>query len=225
VPVKLPTIAIFFTAHDFLGVPLVTFPKGTGLFGGSEIKVDANTPGQLNQMRNNIINTLNSARDVLNMLDFLNLFPPIDAISEFIGELAAVGAAAIDSHGKIDDVSELVIENTWHGAHNFNDEISSVILIGLPHVWSHTVVKCWENPINSGKPGNCLRLCIPDNQFFTAIPCFKHLDNPNLCNPNDQGGHLNMTFTLPHLDTDTSWPGPDISDNNFNDKLTGIEFC
>jgi hypothetical protein len=47
----------------------VVLPAGTGLFGSSDIKVDANAPGDLNQMRYTIIHLLNTVKDALSMIN------------------------------------------------------------------------------------------------------------------------------------------------------------
>jgi hypothetical protein len=126
------------------------------------------------------------------------------------------GRLVVDTTGKIVDLKKCVTGKDWLGEHHFNDAISSVVLIGPPHKWSHTVIKCYQHSLDpklSPNPGLCLRLMLPDSQFIAAIPSFKRLLEKALIN--------GFMVELPYGDPPTNLPS--VGAINFNDVVTAIE--
>jgi hypothetical protein len=216
VPLKLPTIAIFFEHPNFQGTALVALPSGTGLFDGSEIHIDADSPDTLNQNRVTIINQLSRVKDLLNVVEFVWPNKPLSLVTQVVGEICDLGRSVIDSSGKIWNASDCVIEKHWYGDANFNDSISSVVLIGPPHNYTGTMIKCWEHSLRRDDHGRCLRLSLPDGYFIAAAPDFSHLLTPY---PVAIGTSI-ISVELPYGPGDT----PGTSQANFYDKVTGIEF-
>jgi hypothetical protein len=219
-PLRVPTVAIFFPHPDFTGAPLVTLPAGS--LGNSAISVDANTPGELNKWRYILLDVLKNVSNVLGLIDFFYDKPPLGLIKAYIDELTAIGSAAIDSSGNIDHVGKLVFEKHWYGDSNYNDCISSAILIGAPHRMTHAVVKCYQHNVSAPNPGRCLELRMPDRHFFAAIPSFTDLKKQTLHNPKARNPVFDTTYTLPTGDNNPAWPS--ATWNSFDDILTGIKF-
>jgi hypothetical protein len=213
--VRLPTMAIFFEDPYFFGTALVALPPGTGLFGGGEVHIDANYPDTLNLRRAAIVEELSRIKG---LVDAVQVFWPdqvLRLVSEVVGEICAIGRSVIDSTGKIQNASDCVIEKRWYGDANFNDAISSVVLVGPPSHWTGTMLKCWQNSLRRQDPGQCLRLKLPGNQFIAAVPDLRSLFN-------DFVPTMNLHAPPPW----GSQPGdkPNITGNNFDNTITGIEF-
>jgi hypothetical protein len=215
-PLKIPTMAIFFEHTNFMGTALVALPSGTGLFGGDEIHVDAGSLDDQNQKRIVIINELCRIKDVLNLVSFVWDNQALGVITKVLGELCDIGRSIIDSSGRIENVSDCIIEKRWYGDANFNDAVSSAVVIGAPHNYTGTVIKCWEHSLRRADKGQCLRLMLPDGQFIAAVPFFSALSVPAVI------PGLNRTVPLPYAGQ--TGPSPGIAGNNFNDILTAIEF-
>jgi hypothetical protein len=214
-PIKFPTLALFFEHPQFLGKALVAMPSGTGLFGDNEIHIDANNQDPMNQRRLEIINELSRIKDLISMVDFFWKNPPLGILNKVLGQLCDIGRSVIDSHGTIENVSDCVTEKNVFGDYNFNDSISSMVMIGLPHNYTQTLIKCWEHSLRRDDQGQCLKLSIPDNQFMAAIPDFSMLFIPYIT---DKG----IRVSLPYPDQSGLSTG--IAGFNLNDKVTGIEF-
>jgi hypothetical protein len=214
VPVKLPTMAIFFEHPNFTGAALVALPSGTGLFDNGEIHIDANTPDSYNLKRVEIINELSRIKDMLGVVQFFWPNQVLDVVKQVVSEICSLGRSVIDSKGKIENTSDCVIEKRWYGDANFNDAISSVVLVGPPHSYTTTVVKCWEHSLRRADQGRCLRLMIPDNKFIAGIPDLRFLFN-------DFFPLMNIHVPQPY----GTKPGdvPLFAGNSFNDIITGIE--
>jgi hypothetical protein len=214
-PVKLPTMAIFFEDPYFFGTALVALPSGTGLFGEGEVHIDANFPDTLNLRRAAIVDELSRIKG---LVDAIHVFWPdqvLGLVSDVVGEICALGRSVIDSTGKIQNASDCIIEKHWYGDSNFNDTISSVVLIGPPSHWTGTVINCWQNSLRRQDPGQCLRLKLPGDKFIAAVPDLRSLFN-------DFIPTMNLHAPPPW----GSQPGdkPNIAGNNFDNTITGIEF-
>jgi hypothetical protein len=196
VPLVIPTLAIFFfnrieVSNDAF---LVMLPKDTGLFGknqdgsNKEIHIDANTPGDFNEVRVNITSELARLKTALDLVKDFKIFGPNPALT-FIDQVAAtaysIGTCVIDSKGEIDDLRKWVYNHRnwiWGGDQTFNDELSAVILIGTPKSISFTEIQCFQHiSYNQGSAsdkvnGGMLTLSIPDSQFIAALPAFTALD-------------------------------------------------
>jgi rubredoxin len=172
----LPTAAIFFQQPDYGGAALVALePKWLG---DQKRHIDFQTPGA-NEYRVQFIEALDRAKDVLNVAKFFSGSQCLDAITTVIGNICAIGRSVIDSYGRIENVSESYFSNDWLGSvfgkNGFNDDISSVIMIGPPHSYSGTIVKCWQHSLRQNDLGICLELKMPDNQFIFMLPRFDQL--------------------------------------------------
>jgi hypothetical protein len=219
-PLRIPTLAVFFWNAYFEGAPLVMLPANSGLF-DPDIHFDANSPGDLNQIRNTVVSKLN---DLYNMLKLVQVFwsdESFNMIVTVLGKVVSVGRVVVDTTGKIENLSETVVEKHWYGDSNFNDAISSLVLIGPPHRFSHTVIKCYQHSMRKDDLGLCLRLKLPGNQFIAAIPSFRRLLEKFVFK-NPIPGRTDITVELPYGDPPYNLPSTGIID--INDLITGIEF-
>ncbi len=208
-PIKLPTVAIFFQAPDYGGAALVALEAGTGLFGKSDVHIDATTSGSANEARVHFINMLRRITDVLNVVNTFSLhtIPGLDKIIDVAGKICAIGKSVINSTGTIENVTDCVIDlGDILGNHNFNDDISSVVMIGPPHMPGGRVIKCWQHSLRRPDLGRCLKLKMPADKFVFTIADFSQIPigffDPKTLAPNE--------ITLNTL--------------NFDGLVTGIEF-
>jgi rubredoxin len=208
----LPTAAIFFQTSEYGGAALVALePKWLG---GEVVRIDVNTdvntPGNPNQIRVKFIAALSRAYEVLDVVKHFSDVGCLDQIVTVIGNICAIGRSVIDSSGKIENVTGCVIANKFlgeiFGNSTFNDDISSVVMIGPPHSSSHTVIKCWQHSLNRPDLGACLKLKMPDSQFVFTIPNFADIRRD-------------------YFDPNTLGPIPPTqSAIDFDNRVTGIEF-
>jgi hypothetical protein len=203
----LPAAAIFFQAPDYGGAALVALEPEW--LGGQKLHIDFQSPGA-NEYRVQFIDALDRAKDVLKVAQFFSGSQCLDAITTVLGNICAVGRSVIDSTGRLENISESYFSNDWLGSvfgkNSFNDDISSVIMIGPPHSYSGTVVKCWQHSLRQNDQGICLELKMPDNQFIFMLPRFDQL--PRRYFNQSTLGQIPATQTLINLDN----------------AITGIEF-
>ena len=201
-----PTGAIFFQESDYGGAALVALEPA--VLGGNRVHIDANTPG-LNQVRVQILDALSRANDALTVLQYFHGSQQLDAITTVIGNICAIGRSVVDSNGKIENVSDYYFSNDWLGSvfgkNSFNDDISSVVMIGKPANAGGKTVKCWQNSLRRSDLGMGLELKMPDDQFVLTMPRFDKIPR-SFFNPNTLQG-------VPATQTEI----------NFDNMLTGIE--
>lgn len=209
-PLDLPTAAIFFQEPNYGGAALIAIePKWLG---NVKVHIDANTPANIgsldvNQLRYTLMDALCNVKRVLDAVNFFPQNACLGQIADVIGRICAIGRSVIDSNGTIENVSDYKFTNDLlgkvFGQDNFNDTISSVVLIGPPYSSSRTVVKCWEHSLRRPDRGRCLRLTMPDGQIVFTIPNFTQISR----------GYFDQK----------SLPGPVQNPINFNDLVTGIQ--
>ncbi len=211
-PVRLPTLAIFFSDSYFQGIPLIMLPGNSGLF-KPDIHFDANSPGSLNDIRKTVVDKLVVIYNLIKLAKLGGQNETFDLILNALGVVINSGRLVVDTTGKIENLSDCITEKHWLGDSHFNDAISSVVLIGPPHKWSHTVFKCYQHSLRKPDHGLCLRLKLPDNQFIAAIPSFKRLLEKALIN--------GFMVELPYGDAPNNLPS--FGAINFNDVVSAIE--
>jgi hypothetical protein len=214
-PLRIPTLAVFFSDINFQGVPLVMLPANSGLF-QPDIHFDANSSGDLNQVRNTVVSKLN---DIFNMLKLAQAFwksESFNLIVNILGCVASAGRLVVNTTGKIENLSDCIVEKHWYGDSHFNDAISSMVLIGPPHAFTHTRIKCYQNSMRRPDLGLCLKLEILPDRFVAAIPFFKNLLG-RYTFKNPFPGQPDIVVDLPYA-------APSCGPVDFNDAVTGIEF-
>ena len=211
-PLRLPTLVVFFSNAYFDGIPLIMLPANSGLF-NPDIHFDANSPGKLNDVRNAVVGKLVDLYNLLNLVQVFWQDKTLGLILNALGMVVNAGKMVVDTTGTIESLGACITEKSFWGDHHFNDAISSVVVIGPPYKWSHTVIKCYQHLLRSSNPGLCLRLTLPGDLFIAAIPNFKHLMEKALVN-----GYI---VELPY----GTLPGspPSVGNINFNDAVTSIE--
>ena len=211
-PVRLPTLAIFFSDSYFQGIPLIMLPANSGLI-TPDIHFDANSPGSLNDIRKTVVDKLVYIFNLVKLAKLGGQNENFDLILNALGVVINSGRLVVDTTGRIENLMDSITEKHWYGDSHFNDAISSVVLIGPPHKWSLTVFKCYQHSLRKPDHGLWLRLMLPDNQFIAAIPSFKRLLEKALVN--------GFMVELPYGDLPNNLPS--FGAINFNDVVTAIE--
>lgn len=220
-PLRLPTLAIFFWDHLFEETPLVMLPADSGLFPPGYY-YDASVKDDLNLLRLRIASKLNDIHNVLKVVQAIWDNESLDLIIDILATVKNAARMVIDSTGQIRNLSERIVEKrSIIGDLTFNDQISSVVLIGPPYAYSKMAIRCYQHSMNRPDRGLCLRLTLPGQSFIAAIPHFRRLkEQYYLRIPNPMNSDEILVIPVP-----LAYEGePTTGDVDFNDVVTGIEF-
>jgi rubredoxin len=199
-----PAAAIFFQQPGYDGAALVALQPG---WFDRPVHVDVNTDASWNKYRNQFIGALDQLKTVLEVVEWFAGSQRLATINTVLEKIVAIGRTVVDSHGTIENVTDCVIANQFlgeiFGNSTFNDDISSVVMIGAPG----STVKCWEHSLRRNFFGRCLVLNMPQDQLVYTVEDFskikRTLFDPTTLDPN-------LPSTVVEID--------------FDNKVTGIEF-
>jgi hypothetical protein len=184
-PIKIPTIAIFFTGATCGNVPLFLLPKDTGIvpqnLRGVHWDIDGINPpvslksnqtllDAMNEVRVKILSALTLAKEVLYLAKPVSdLFkePWMEQLEGALAHLISSASFVVDTNGSINDLGKCVYgRNAFGAAESFGRRIESVLLIGPPSDLAGKYFKCYTDLDGRGAE---LKLTIPQNTWIAAL--------------------------------------------------------
>ena len=163
---------------------------------------------ELGDAINRLRDYLDLANDAINVISWLWGSEKLFLIQKVIYELDAFAHPVIDATGQIDSLEHAVIENhpNWWDD-DFDDGISSLILIGIPYSLNPITVNCYADENETGKE---VDFSMPDSTIVAVVH--------NFCNLTERCTCFGKTIPLPFRGA-SDYPGF----NDFNDTMSSVE--
>jgi hypothetical protein len=206
-----PSIGVFYQDVNYSGVPLIVVPSTTKLGGGNlgNLHVDAQSDQIGTVVQSLMADLYYGANCLWGKLSRLGkAFPDSDlfqnaagGIVNACGGIDSASQWVFDSTGALSTLENSVIESHWYGDNDFDDMISSAVIVGVP--------------LSSDSAGRCVfRLSQDDNYTGTTLN-FSVLGSmvaavPSFCH-------------MAQKDVDAPLPYSLSQDFDWNDEVTSIE--